>query len=336
VAVAPNGKVWVVIASQAAAGGAGAPTGAFYVSSTPLSTTSFTGYGARTDFATGAVSIAIDGNGVAYVADSAETYFHKISTLGAAPAYTQYLITGQVGQVAGQLNCEQDVTGIAIDDLQYGYNIWTVDQAETLTQGMCTVTSAAANAATTATTPVNTANVLSQIGPTYSASVGSVLNEVAQDMNGSGWDSNSGAGNNTGVEFGATFAGQKYNQNYGFSSNGGMNGATGVAIDGNDNIWYANSTGNSVSAFMNKGPASINGGQYSNVATGISPTTGYTASGQMSAPTQIAIDPSGDVWVTNTSTSGVGYSVTELIGVAAPTYTPLSSAAAVNKLGMKP
>jgi hypothetical protein len=56
----------------------------------------------------------------------------------------------------------------------------------------------------------------------------------------------------------------------------------------------------------------------------------------MSAPTQIAIDPSGDVWVTNTSTSGVGYSVTELIGVAAPTYTPLSSAAAVNKLGMKP
>ena len=336
VAVAPNGKVWVVNASQAAAGGAGAPTGAFYVSSTPLSTTSFTGYGARTDFATGAVSIAIDGNGVAYVADSAETYFHKISTLGAAPAYTQYLITGQVGQVAGQLNCEQDVTGIAIDDLQYGYNIWTVDQAETLTQGMCTVTSAAANAATTATTPVNTANVLSQIGPTYSASVGSVLNEVAQDMNGSGWDSNSGAGNNTGVEFGATFAGQKYNQNYGFSSNGGMNGATGVAIDGNDNIWYANSTGNSVSAFMNKGPASINGGQYSNVATGISPTTGYTASGQMSAPTQIAIDPSGDVWVTNTSTSGVGYSVTELIGVAAPTYTPLSSAAAVNKLGMKP
>jgi len=72
------------------------------------------------------------------------------------------------------------------------------------------------------------------------------------------------------------------------------------------------------------------------VANAISPTTGYTASGQMSAPARIAIDPSGDVWVTNTGSSGVGYSVTELIGAAAPTYTPLSSAALSNKLGSKP
>ena len=39
---------------------------------------------------------------------------------------------------------------------------------------------------------------------------------------------------------------------------------------------------------------------------------------------------------TNTGTTGVGYSVTELIGVAAPTFTPLSSAAYNNKLGAKP
>ena len=171
VAVAPNGNIYVVNASQAAAGGAGAPAGAFYVDTAlPLTADSFTGYGARTDFATGTLSIAIDGgtNGSSgfnvYVSDSAEIYFHKISALGAAPAYTQYLLTGEVGVVSGQLNCEQDVAAIAVDDKASGYNIWTVDNAATLTQGICTVANTAATVATTPTTPVNTANVLSQIG----------------------------------------------------------------------------------------------------------------------------------------------------------------------------
>jgi hypothetical protein len=330
VAVAPNGKVWVVNGSQAPAGGTGAPTGAFYVSSTPLTSSSFTGYGSRTDFATGTVSIAIDGNGVAYVGDSAETYIHKISTLGVAPAYTQYLMTGQVGNLAGQQNCEADVAAIAVDSKASGYNIWTVNNAATATQGICTVANTAASPATTATSPVNTANVLSQIGPAFTTG------GVAIDANGSGWDSNANPNDNSGVEFGPSFADDLYSGNYGFANGGGLSGAVGVAVDGNDNVWYANSTGNSVTVFKNLGPASILGGPYSTVASAISPTTGYTASGQMSAPARIAIDPSGDVWVTNTGSSGVGYSVTELIGAAAPTYTPLSSAALSNKLGSKP
>jgi len=341
VAVAPNGNIYVVNASQAAAGGAGAPAGAFYVDTAlPLTADSFTGYGARTDFATGTLSIAIDGgtNGSSgfnvYVADSAEIYFHKISALGAAPAYTQYLLTGEVGVVSGQLNCEQDVAAIAVDDKASGYNIWTVDNAATLTQGICTVANTAATVATTPTTPVNTANVLSQIGPAFTTG------GVAIDLNGGGWDSNANPGDPNGVEFGATFAGQKYNSNYGFTAggvnDGGYSGAVGVAVDGNDNIWYANGTGNSVTLFKNLGTAAINGGKYSTVTSAISPSTGYTAGGTLSSPAQIAIDPSGDVWVTNTGTTGVGYSVTELIGVAAPTFTPLSSAAYNNKLGAKP
>jgi hypothetical protein len=344
VAVSPSDKVWVVNASQTSNGGNG-PLGAFYVSSLPLNTNTFTGYGtynstfAKAASGTTAVSLAIDGNGVAYVGDSAELYYHKITALGAAPLFTEYLYEGQIGMVSGQLNCEDDVTGIAVDDNQYGYNIWTVDQAQTLTQGMCTADASGLtnNVATSSTTPLNTADVLSQIGPTYNDGTGT-LNEVAQDMNGSGWDSNSGSANNTGVEFAHDFAGQKYNSDYGFAQGGGLNNASGVAVDGNDNIWYANTGGNSVTAFTNLGPASINGGAYHTVATALSPSTGYTASGQMSTPTQIAIDPSGDVWVTNTGkiSSTIGYSITELIGVAAPTYMPLSSAAENNALGMKP
>jgi hypothetical protein len=338
VAVDPTGRVWVVNGSQSSNGGNG-PSGGFYVNSTlPISANSFTGYGTTSSFATGTVTIAIDGNGVAYVADSGENYIHKIAALGTAPAFTQYLIQGptypDAGTRAGQQNCETDVVGIAIDSQAAGYNIWTVDNADTLTQGMCTISNVATTAATTATSPMNVATVLSQIGPTYSTG------GLAIDANGSAWDSNSLPPNISAAAFAATFGGEQYSGDYGFAGGGGLSGDFGVAIDGNNNAWYANQTGNSVSLFKNLGAPTFFGSQ---VGSAISPSAGYTAGGTMCSPQKIAIDASGDVWVTNngtncTATGGlpVTYSVTELIGVAAPTYMPLSSAALNNKLGGRP
>ncbi len=334
VAVDPTGRVWVVNGSQSANGGNG-PSGGFYVDSTlPIGASSFTGYGTTSSFATGTVSIAIDGNGVAYVADSGETYIHKIAALGTAPAFTQYLMQGPTGNVSGQQNCETDIVGIAIDSNASGYNVWTVGNAGTLTQGMCTISNAASTAATTGTSPINTATILSQIGPTY------ITGGVAIDANGSGWDSNSGTGNVNAAVFANTFTGGQYNSDYGFVGGGGLSGDAGVAIDGNNNAWYANTGSQSVTVFKNLGAPTYFG---STVGSPISPSTGYTAGGTMCEPQKIAIDPSGDVWVTNigtncTASSGaaVTYSVTELIGVAAPTYSPLSSAALNNKLGGKP
>lgn len=90
---------------------------------------------------------------------------------------------------------------------------------------------------------------------------------------------------------------------------GGINGATGLAIDGNSNLWVANSAGNSVSEFANS---------CSGTTGAISPgTTGFTHT--MSSPTDIAIDASGNVWVVN---NGAAY-VTEIIGAAGPAVVPL-------------
>jgi hypothetical protein len=337
VAVAPNGQVWVVNASQTAGGGNG-PSGAFYISSLPLAAGSFAGYGTyNASFATGTVSIAIDGNGVAYVGDSAETYIHKITSMGDPPAFTQYLMQGPTGSVSGQLNCEVDVTAIAVDSNASGYNIWTVDNAETVTQGICAIKPTATTAATSATGPVNTATVQGQIGAQYTPTA------VAIDANGTGWDANSSPGadyNQTGEGFDNCFASAcgQFNGIFVFASGSGSSDPTGigpvaVAVDGNNNLWFANSGTNSLAVYKNGGkPVGI--GSPTNPA--ISPTTGYKAAGTMSAPASIAIDPSGDVWVTNTGGSGVGYSVTELIGVAAPSYAPLSSASLSNKLGQKP
>jgi secreted PhoX family phosphatase len=123
-----------------------------------------------------------------------------------------------------------------------------------------------------------------------------------------------------------------------------------VAIDGNDDIWVSNKGGNSVSYLNNNGTATpLSGLNAAGTSTGISPSTGYTASGTIASPVGIAVDPSGDVWVINqgnVSATATGFSpaltnqgigsVTELIGVGAPSYLPLAAAELKNTIGTKP
>ncbi len=52
----------------------------------------------------------------------------------------------------------------------------------------------------------------------------------------------------------------------------------------------------------------------------------------MSDPLNIAIDPSGNVWTANYN----GSKIVEMVGLAAPTWTPLSDASYHNKLGSMP
>ena len=80
------------------------------------------------------------------------------------------------------------------------------------------------------------------------------------------------------------------------------------AIDGAGQAWVANRSGSSVSAFSSSGVA-------------LSPATGYQAAG-ISNPRGIAIDPSGNVWLTDFT----GNAVTELLGSATPAATPMTPA----------
>ncbi len=103
---------------------------------------------------------------------------------------------------------------------------------------------------------------------------------------------------------------------------GGLTYPAQLAIDGSNRVWVANRDGNSISVFSNSGAA-------------ISPVTGYQPSGQtapdpsidpailgVSSPHGLAIDPSGNVWVTNFTSN----SVTEFFGLATPVVTPISPA----------
>jgi hypothetical protein len=57
-----------------------------------------------------------------------------------------------------------------------------------------------------------------------------------------------------------------------------------------------------------------------NTGSAISPATGYQSAG-LSNPRGLAIDASGNVWLTNFTDN----SITEFVGVATPSVTPISS-----------
>lgn len=95
---------------------------------------------------------------------------------------------------------------------------------------------------------------------------------------------------------------------------GGLLGPYGLAIDGAGSVWVVNASNNTVSEIAGAGSA--------NAGAALSPATGYGVSAAMQAPYGIAIDASGNLWV---SSYGNAHLV-RFIGLAAPVKTPLVSA----------
>jgi streptogramin lyase len=87
------------------------------------------------------------------------------------------------------------------------------------------------------------------------------------------------------------------------STGGGLSSPKALAVDDSGRVWIANG-GGTLSALQTDGtPAST--AAYANPA--------------LSGPTSVAIDFKGSVWVANESSN----TITEVIGVAAPTVTPM-------------
>jgi streptogramin lyase len=93
---------------------------------------------------------------------------------------------------------------------------------------------------------------------------------------------------------------------------GGLVRPQGIAIDGAGTVWVANYQGNSLSELG--GSSSATAGML------LSPSTGFGADASLVAPYALAIDASGNLWVTNSGKN----TLTQFIGVATPVKTPLA------------
>jgi streptogramin lyase len=93
---------------------------------------------------------------------------------------------------------------------------------------------------------------------------------------------------------------------------GGLVRPQGIAIDGAGTVWVANYQGNSLSEL----------GSSTSATAGmlLSPSTGFGADASLLAPYGLAIDASGNLWVTNSGKN----TLTQFIGVATPVKTPLA------------
>jgi len=113
-----------------------------------------------------------------------------------------------------------------------------------------------------------------------------------------------------------------------------QNGITGIAVDGAKTIWIASGNNATVNAAPMLSPSGTGtSASYlssnSNIAT-VTLTHDSDNGNTLIAPAGIAIDNSGNVWVSNAGCTTTGctpgsFVLTEIIGAAAPTITPVSA-----------
>jgi hypothetical protein len=106
-----------------------------------------------------------------------------------------------------------------------------------------------------------------------------------------------------------------------------------VSVDGNNNAWFSMTTGGNAVAAL--------GVSTSTGSPVITPLTGNTglqhteSNSKFNTSRQAVIDGSGNVWVSNNSSTGIPY-LTVVVGVAGPVVTPMSVALKSNRVGQKP
>ncbi len=93
---------------------------------------------------------------------------------------------------------------------------------------------------------------------------------------------------------------------------GGIDHPQGIAIDGAGRVWLTNYQDNSLSE--------VSGANDAPIGAALSPASGFGSDASLSEPYAIAIDASGNLWVSNHGNS----TITQFVGVATPVKTPLA------------
>ncbi len=102
--------------------------------------------------------------------------------------------------------------------------------------------------------------------------------------------------------------------NASYTGNGGISRPQGIALDGAGNVWVANYRRPFLTELAGLGSATAS------VGASLTPSTGYGADAKLLEAYALALDASGNLWVSNQGSN----TITKFVGLAAPVKTPLS------------
>lgn len=141
---------------------------------------------------------------------------------------------------------------------------------------------------------------------------------VAVDSSGMVWladtENNSSTGGTSGAVTGLASNGTITQD---FITTGGITVPSHIAIDAAQNVWVSNLHTNVRGA--TESISELAGSTSSSPGSAISPSTGYGLDAGLLLPFALAVDPSGNVWVSNTGSQ----SLVMFFGMAAPTKAPM-------------
>ncbi len=248
-------------------------------SGTPASTSPYTLGGLNAPYA-----IAFDSLGHAWVVNNVGASLSEFSSAG-SPITTSSGYTG--GGIANPISLAIDASG----------NVWVTDSI------ILGAISEFNSAGATPGSPISGTN----------GDTGGGLADpwgVAIDANGNVWVSDSSSSESRISLFGAS--GSPISSSTGYIG-GGLAVPEGIAIDGAGNVWVVNRGSTAVSAPYPDSSIS----EFNSSGTAISPSTGYQAGLNLSL--SLAVDGSGNIWVSNASLN----TVTEFVGAGSPVVTPI-------------
>jgi len=250
----------------------------------PISTSAgYTGGGLNAPY-----DIALDSLGHVWVVNNVGSSLSEFTSTGSTPGTP---LTTSPGDQGGGIS--NNPVSLAIDA---SGNIWISDS---ITLGALSEFYATGTSSGTAESGTN-------------GDTGGGLNDpwgLAVDGSGNVWLADSGTGANRISLFGA--GGTAISSATGYTG-GGLNIPEGIAIDGAGNVWVVNRGSTNIMAPYPDSSIS----EFNSLGTAISSSTGYQA--RLNLCLRIAVDGSGNVWVTNASLN----SITEFVGAGSPVVTP--------------
>jgi sugar lactone lactonase YvrE len=280
IAVDENGSVWV---TNQESPGVNSGHGSLTVLNSSGQVISSAGgyYGGGVFFPVG---IATDTDGSVWTANYGNSTASRLSDTGAA-------ISGSEGFGVGNLS---GPVAVAIDA---AHNAWFADQSAD--SGSVTSISPAGTQVTTTVCCGEQPSGIATDGIGISSNV----------SKGHVWTTNHMSGTVSELELANTGSVVVVSTGY---SGGGLDGPNGIAIDGAGNVWVTNFEGNSITE--------LEGANSATPGAAVSPSSGFGTDANLGRPYGIAIDASGNLWVSNFGLS----TITQFLGAATPVKTPLA------------